>query len=123
MNGISVLSDLERIQSMLIEDSNYAWIEVEKAYCFYFCDHFFQIFKKKKQVIDVTVRQTLNGEIFVYCSNCRNRIISCLFNPDDFNTDDQMVEIKTILIQYFSCCGCDPIFFIRNFTTDLFDIA
>lgn len=118
MNGISVLSDLERIQSMLTEDSNYAWIEVEKVYCFYFCDHFFQIFKKKKQVIDATIRQTLNGEIFVYCSNCRNRIISCLFNPDD-----QIVEIKTILTQYFSCCGCDPIFFIRNFTTDLFDIA
>lgn len=106
MNRISVLSDLERIQSMLIEDSNYGWIEVEKVYCFYFCDHFFQIFKKKKQVIDATIRETLNGEIFVYCSNCLNRIISCLFNPADFNTDDQMVEIKTILIQYFSCCGC-----------------
>lgn len=53
MNRISMLSDLERIQLMLNEDSHYEWIDADKI---------------QKKLLILPLNKPLNGEVLAYCS-------------------------------------------------------
>lgn len=48
-----MLSDLERIQLMLNEDSHYEWIDADKI---------------QKKLLILPLNKPLNGEILAYCS-------------------------------------------------------
>ena len=79
MNRISMLSDLERIQLMLNEDSHYEWIDADKI---------------QKKLLILPLKKLWMVRSLPTVPDCQMKITSYLSDIIDFNIEHQALEIK-----------------------------
>ena len=60
-------------------------VRIEKVSCFYFCPHFYQLFKEKHAVKELsTLRSVPENEIIVFCQPSEEKIRSFYVHIDYF---------------------------------------
>ena len=73
-------------------------IKLGEGSCFYFCDHFYKAFKKKRTTKGASIlRSHPNEEVVAYCSSCHNKICKICCQLESLS-DSFFAEAKKILI-------------------------
>ena len=77
-------------------------LNIKKCNCLYFCPHFYEIFKKERNLLQnaIVINKLCSKEVLVYCRQCEINFIHKYFNLHRL-TDEYFFEIRKILIHYF----------------------
>ena len=76
-------------------------LQIEEVSCYYFCEHFYDIFKIRENFEKQTafLRDTQKNEIIAYCDSCKEKIRSFYFYLRT-RSQNYFEEAKIFLIQF-----------------------
>ena len=77
-------------------------LKIKKCSCLYFCPHFYETFKKERNLLQnaIVINRLCSKEVLAYCRQCEINFTRKCFNLHR-STDKYFFEIRKILIQYF----------------------
>ena len=94
-------------------------LNIKKCNCLYFCPHYYEIFKKERNLLQnaIVINRFCSKEVLAYCRQCENNFVRKYFGLHR-SSDEFFFEIMKVLIQHFPFKTSRDYYLIVNIRND-----